>query len=83
MPRIIIHARNSPFIHRTAKGDTILICMCGLSGNYPLCDGSHLKTDGEEAGIIYLYNQQGSRIGKVSEIRVEEGEVELEEVKTV
>ena len=37
------------------------ICMCGLSSNQPLCDGSHKKTADEEAGKVYRYNPDGTR----------------------
>jgi CDGSH-type Zn-finger protein len=38
------------------------ICMCGLSKNQPFCDGTHKKTVDEEAGKIYQYNHDGTRI---------------------
>ena len=83
MARIIIHTGGSPLVHRTPKGDTILICMCGLSGNYPFCDGSHVKTDGEEGGAIYVYDSSGKRIGRVERIETEKGEAVLEDLATV
>jgi CDGSH-type Zn-finger protein len=36
------------------KGD-IAICMCGLSADYPFCDGSHNGTTDEEDGVTYKY----------------------------
>jgi CDGSH-type Zn-finger protein len=36
------------------KGN-IAICLCGLSENYPFCDGSHEVTEDEESGVRYKY----------------------------
>jgi len=36
------------------KGD-VAVCLCGLSGEYPLCDGSHRATEDEAAGAVYKY----------------------------
>lgn len=36
------------------KGD-IAICQCGLSAEYPFCDGSHRATESEEDGMLYRY----------------------------
>lgn len=37
------------------KGD-IAICQCGLSAEYPFCDGSHRTTESEEDGVLYRYD---------------------------
>jgi CDGSH-type Zn-finger protein len=36
------------------KGD-VAVCLCGLSDDYPFCDGSHRRTDAEEPGVRYKY----------------------------
>lgn len=36
------------------KGD-IAVCLCGLSDEYPFCDGSHKVTEDEEDGVRYKY----------------------------
>jgi CDGSH-type Zn-finger protein len=36
------------------KGD-IAICLCGLSGNYPFCDGAHRATEDEKEETTYKY----------------------------
>jgi len=54
---------------KTAKGPrelkpqskSVFICMCGLSKNQPFCDGSHRKTQDEEEGKVYEYDENGNR----------------------
>ncbi|MFC7078958.1 CDGSH iron-sulfur domain-containing protein [Halorussus caseinilyticus] len=36
------------------KGD-IAVCLCGLSEDYPFCDGSHRVTEEENDGARYKY----------------------------
>ncbi len=41
------------------KGD-IAICLCGLSAEYPFCDGSHRVTHDESDDSVYRY-ESGKR----------------------
>ncbi|OAQ51428.1 hypothetical protein HTG_17200 [Natrinema mahii] len=36
------------------KGD-IAVCQCGLSDEFPFCDGSHRRTRDEDEGTTYVY----------------------------
>jgi len=70
MARIVIHTAKSPHVFNTPKGDVVAICMCGLSKNYPFCDGSHKKTQDEDDSVVYLYDMEGKKIDLSSSDRV-------------
>jgi CDGSH-type Zn-finger protein len=45
-----------------APGKMISICVCGLSQNYPICDGSHKITRAEEPGVLYTYSADAKAV---------------------
>ncbi|WP_424019099.1 CDGSH iron-sulfur domain-containing protein [Halorientalis pallida] len=58
MTREITHEATGPKIvdeDDIGEKGNIAICMCGLSGDYPFCDGSHQATADEDDGKLYKY----------------------------
>ncbi len=59
--RLVKHKSQGPA--KIEVGDeTKYVCMCGLSDNKPMCDGSHAETQDEEEDELYVYDDQGKRV---------------------
>ena len=55
MARMIKHEATGPYEVKASDKST-WICMCGLSKNYPLCDGTHkVCRQHEQPGKMYTY----------------------------
>lgn len=59
MPREVTHTATGPRKLTPEdvdpeKGD-VAVCMCGLSDEYPFCDGSHRRTHSEDPDTTYKY----------------------------
>ena len=66
MARLVKHEAHAPKEVKTGTGSAH-ICMCGLSNNQPLCDGSHSLTTDEERDVLYVYDKDGNRIKVVNQ----------------
>lgn len=65
MARLIRHTYTGPYEVKPSDKST-WICMCGLSKNYPLCDGSHAMCRKlEQEGKLYRY--EGDQAVEVGE----------------
>jgi len=62
------------------KGN-IAVCQCGLSDEFPFCDGSHRETEDEGDGVYRYVNGERRRVASVTfadgeTIEYEEGDGE-------
>lgn len=60
MPRIVEIKDQTPLLIRpedTANG-IVAVCRCGLSSNWPLCNGTHKATIGEDPDKLYHYDRE-------------------------
>ena len=60
MPRLVSHDKDGP-IKVEPQDKPIFICACGLSKNFPFCDGSHKPCKSEDPSRTYRYNPDGTR----------------------
>ncbi len=61
MARLIIHTAKKPYIYTLPSGESVAICMCGLSDKYPLCSGKHKLVQDEDDAKVYTYDETGYR----------------------
>ncbi len=64
MPRMIRHEATGP-LEVKPQEKSVWVCMCGLSQNYPICDGAHKRAKQEEPGKCYVYDNQRQNVVEV------------------
>lgn len=56
MPRMICLEATGPQEVKPSD-QSAWICMCGLSQDYPFCDGAHKKARQEDPNKMYVYDR--------------------------
>ena len=78
MARVIIHTETGPRKLDASDVDpekgNVAICQCGLSAEYPFCDGSHRVTRDEREETLYRYADDGSERYEVRVVEMSSGQ---------
>ncbi len=61
MPRLVRHDADGP-IKIEPQDKPIFICGCGLTKNFPFCDGTHKSCKNETPGVVSVYDSEGNRV---------------------
>ena len=61
MARLIRTEATGP-IRIDPQDKPVFICACGLSANFPFCDGTHKVCKSEEAGMLYRYDPETKQV---------------------
>lgn len=63
MARLVRRDMDGP-IRIDPQDKPVFVCGCGLTKNFPFCDGTHKACKQEEPGALYVYDENGAVIDK-------------------
>jgi len=61
MPRLVRFEADGP-VRIDPQDKPVFVCGCGLTKNFPMCDGSHKACKSEENGTLYVYDAERERV---------------------
>jgi CDGSH-type Zn-finger protein len=61
MPRLVRHDATGP-IRIDPQDKPVFICGCGITKNFPFCDGSHKACKNETEGKVAVYDKDNTTI---------------------
>jgi len=61
MARLVRHDLTGP-IRIDPQDKPVFICGCGLTQNFPFCDGTHKQCRDEVEGTLYVYDAERKAI---------------------
>lgn len=64
MSRIVEMKDTGPLVIKRdeMEDDVVKACRCGLSADWPYCDGSHAKTRDEPDGVVVRYRREDGEL---------------------
>lgn len=61
MPRLVRFEATGP-IRIDPQDKPVFVCGCGLTRNFPFCDGTHKACKDEQQGKVYVYDAESGEV---------------------
>jgi CDGSH-type Zn-finger protein len=63
MARIVRHVATAP-VKIEPSDKPVFVCTCGLTKNFPFCDGTHKVARAEEPGTLHVYGEDRQSVSQ-------------------